>query len=56
MFNRMCLGTLSVLYPANLLFFKVMFLLNFMAFMVEISNSCVYGLPTEKFFVIFFSG
>ena len=52
----MCLGTLSVLYPVNLLFFKVMFLLKSMALMVEISNSWVYGLPTENFFVTFFSG
>ena len=51
----MCLGTLSVLYPVNVLFFKVMFLPKSMALMVEISNSWVYGLPTEKFFVTFFS-
>ena len=49
----MCLGTLSVLYPVNLLFFKVMFLFKSMALMVEISNSWVYGLPTEKIFVTF---
>ena len=49
MLNRMCLGTLSVLYPVNFLFFRVMFLLKSMALMVEISNSWVYGLPTEKF-------
>ena len=47
----MCLGTLSVLYPVNFLFFRVMFLLKSIALMVEISNSWVYGLPTEKFFV-----
>ena len=52
----MYLGTLSVLCPANLLFFKVMFLLKSMALTVEISNSWVYGLPTEKCFVTFFSG
>ena len=45
----MCLGTLSFLYPVNLLFFKVMFLLKSMALMVKMSNSWVYGLPTEKF-------
>ena len=49
----MCIGTLSVLYPVNLLFFKVMFLLKSMVLMVEMSNSWVYGLPTEKFFVTF---
>ena len=53
MFNRMCLGTLSVLYPVNLLFFKVMFLLKSMALMVEMSNSWVYGLPTAKNFCYF---
>ena len=52
----MCLGTLSILNPVNLLFLKVMFLLKSMTFMVEISNSWVYGLPTEKCFVTFFSG
>ena len=52
----MCLGTLSVLCPVNLLFFKLMFLLKSMALMVEISNSWVYGLRTEKCFVTFFSG
>ena len=51
----MCLGPLSVPYPVNLLFFKVMFLLKSMALMVEISNSSVYGLPTEKCFVTFSS-
>ena len=56
MFNRMCLGTLSVLYPINLLFLKVMFLLKYMALMVETSNSWVYGLPTEKNFVTFLVG
>ena len=52
----MCLGTLSVLYPVNLLFFKVVILLKPMALMVEISNSWVYGLSTEKNFVTFFNG
>ena len=52
----MCLGTLSALYPVNLLFFKVMFLLKPMALMVEISNSWVYGLPTEKFLSLFLVG
>ena len=52
----MCLGTLSVLYSVNLLFFKVMFLLKSMALIVEIPNSWVYELPTEKCFVTFFSG
>ena len=51
----MCLGTLSVLYPVNLLFLRLCFYLS-LALMVEISNSWVYELPTEKFFVTFFSG
>ena len=45
----MCLGTLSVLYPLNVLFFEGFS----MALMVEISNSWVYGLPREKTFVPF---
>ena len=54
----MCLGTLSVLYPLNSLFFKVFkvfccFLLNSMVLMVEISNSWVHGLPREKTFISF---
>ena len=49
----MCLGTLSVLYLLNLLFFKIIFLLNSMVLMVEISNSWVYGLPREKTFIPF---
>ena len=52
----MCLGTLSVLYPVNLLFFKVMFLLKSVVLMVEIPSSWVYELSTEKCFVTFFSG
>ena len=52
----MCLGTLSVLYPVNLLFFKVMFLLKSMVLIIEIPNSWVHELPTEKCFVTFFSG
>ena len=52
----MCLGTLSVLYPVNLLFFKVMFLLKSVVLKVEIPSSWVYELPTEKCFVTFFSG
>ena len=47
MFNRMCLGTFSVLYPVNL-FFKLMFLLKSMALMVKMSNSLVYGLPQKN--------
>ena len=50
----MCLDTLSVLCPVNLLFFY--FLLNSVALMVEISNSWVYGLPTEKTFMLFLVG
>ena len=56
MFNRMCLGTLIVLYPVNSLLFKLVFLLNSMALIVKISNSWVYGIPTETFSVTFFSG
>ena len=59
----MCLGTLSVLHPVNLVrfycflrFIVFMFLLKSMALMVEIPNSWVYELPTEKCFVTFFSG
>ena len=44
----MCLGTLSVLYPLNLLFFKVIFYLTPMALMAEIPNSWVHRLPREK--------
>ena len=52
----MRLGTLSVLYPVNILFFKAMFVLKSMALMVKISNSWVYGLHTEKSFITFFRG
>ena len=52
----MCSGTLDVMYRVNSLFFKVIFWLNSMALMEEISNSCVYGIPTENIFIIFVVG
>ena len=50
----MCLGTLIVSCPVNVLFFY--FLFTSVALMVEISNSWVYGLPTEKTFMLFLVG
>ena len=52
--NIMCLGTLIVSCPVNVLFFY--FLFTSVALMVEISNSWVYGLPTEKTFMLFLVG
>ena len=49
----MCLGTLSVLYPVNLLCFKVMFLLKSVVLMVEIPSSWVYELSTENVLSLF---
>ena len=55
-FNRMYSGALGVPCLLNLLFFKVMFLLNSLALKEEISNSCVYEVPTERFLSFFLVG
>ena len=52
----MCSGTLGVLNRVKFIVFKVIFLLNSMALMVEILNSCVYGVTTRKILIPFYSG
>ena len=52
----MCSGTLGVLNRVKFIVFKVIFLLNSMALMIEILNSCVYGVTTRKILIPFYSG